>query len=178
MAHKQACNSAVKPEATAFMKNFDSLSVKQLKNIMKAKAATFENKKKQIVLAKLESIAEKPDLVKFVQEYVEMAEVEGLLSVSTAAEASSGSSSSSSSSRSGDKQGSTSGKSKKATPQPPLPSPDQLRQQAKMMREQPNMVRKANAMFQNMTDAQIRQYADQIELVGTVRCVDSIEQRK
>eukprot|EP01032_Pedospumella_encystans_P033902 gene33902-38315_t len=74
--HKPSCKSAVKPESAALLKSLDSLSIKQLKNVMKAKAATFDNKKKTIVLTKLESIVEKPNLVKFVQEHVNISEVE------------------------------------------------------------------------------------------------------
>lgn len=159
--HKQSCKTAVKPEAAALLKSLDSLSIKQLKNVMKAKAATFDNKKKQIVLTKLDSIVEKPNLVKFVQEHVEISEVEGLLSASPSSDSINASSSSSSSSKSNQAYKAAAA----AAAKQPMPSPDQLRQQAKMMREQPNAVRKANAMFANMTDAQIRQYADQIEQV-------------
>ena len=48
----------------------------------------------------------------------------------------------------------------------PMPTPKQMRDQARMMRQQPDAVRRANAMFASMTDEQIRQYADQIEQVG------------
>ena len=160
--HKASCKSAVKPESAALLKSLDSLSIKQLKNVMKAKAATFENKKKAIVLTNLESIVEKPNLVKFVQEYVEIAEVEGLLSAGVETVGSTSSSSSSSSKSKQQRAAAAAAAAQKAA----MPSPDQLRQQAKMMREQPNAVRKANAMFANMTDAQIRQYADQIEQVS------------
>jgi hypothetical protein len=156
--HKNACNSAVKPEAVAFMKSLDSLSIKQLKNVMKAKAASYDGKKKAIVLTKLESIVEKPNLVKFVEEHVELSEVEALLSASV--EAGSGTTSSSSSSKTSSK--ATKASAAAAAAQP-MPTPKQLREQARMMREQPNAVRRANAMFEKMTDEQIRQYADQIE---------------
>lgn len=129
---------------------------------MKAKAATFDNKKKTIVLTKLESIVEKPNLVKFVQEHVNISEVEGLLSSNFGSDVSSSSSSSSIKSK---QNKAAAAAAAAAATNPALPSPSQLRQQAKMMREQPNAVRKANAMFANMTDAQIRQYADQIEQV-------------
>lgn len=158
-SHKNACNSAVKPEAVAFMKSLDSLSIKQLKNVMKAKAASYEGKKKAIVLTKLESIVEKPNLVKFVEEHVVLSEVEALLS---AASAESGGAGGPTSSSSGSKGSSKATKSSLPANQP-MPTPKQLREQARMMREQPNAVRRANAMFEKMTDEQIRQYADQIE---------------
>jgi hypothetical protein len=51
-----------------------------LKNILKAKAAHLENKKKNMIFSKLETIAEKPALVKLVSEFVQLSEVEDLLS--------------------------------------------------------------------------------------------------
>src|SRR4051794_15273225 len=69
-SHKLACKSAVKPEAAVFLKSFDALSIKQLKNILKAKAASFDKKKKDRILTKLESISEKGELVKLVEEHV------------------------------------------------------------------------------------------------------------
>jgi hypothetical protein len=47
----------------------------------------------------------------------------------------------------------------------PTPTPDQLRQQAAMIRKNPAMVRRANDMFKNFTDEQIKAYADQLEQV-------------
>lgn len=162
-AHKEACKSAVKPESAALLQSFDSLSVKQLKNIMKAKAASYEGKKREIVLSKLDAMVEKPNLVKFVQEHVELAEVETLLSVPVS-ETSGGSSSSSGNKPKGSRSSSTN------SPPMPMPTPRQLREQARMMREQPSAVRRANAMFKNMTDQQIREYADQIEKVRSLFC--------
>lgn len=207
--HKPSCMQAVKPEAAAFMKSLDTMSVKQLKNIMRAKAATFEVKKRSIVLAQLEKIVEKPSLVKFVQEYVNPAEVESLLSAPAPAPPSSSSSGGNGSQKksSGRKNGGTSSggipnphASRFANNNYATPSPDQLRQQASMMRyvisllqkkilfrrekshiissllfslvstgfttvcrKHPGMVRKSNPAFAKMTDAQIRQYADQLE---------------
>jgi len=168
-AHKSSCHSAVKPEAAIFLKSFDELSIKQLKNIMKAKAATFEGKKKSIVLTKLENMVEKPALVKLVQEHVETHEVEGLLSASTNTTTSSSSSASDSSSSSKRKSSSSSSNTNSAAGQQ-MPTPQQLKQQAKMMKEQPDMVRRANPMFAKMTNAQIIQYAEQMETVKKNIC--------
>jgi hypothetical protein len=165
--HKPTCKSAVKPEAAALLQSFDQYSVKQLKNIVKAKAATLDAKKKQIILNKLENIVEKPNLVKFVKENVDPSEVEGLLSAPSATDGNSSSSSSSSSSRS-----SSAAKDNKQKQKPPavtgannqpMPTPGQLRQQAQTMRQHPAQVRRSNPAFKNMTDAQILLYADQIE---------------
>ena len=142
-SHKVKCQKAVKPsEAAGFLKSIDSLSIKQLKNIMRAKAASMEAKKRTIVLSQLDQIVEKPSLVKFVEEHVQRSEIEGLLSTSGASSSSSSSSSSdgrttssssssSSSSGSKSKQGARSsqpGSTATATVAPP--TPQQMRQQA------------------------------------------------
>jgi len=43
------------------------------------------------------------------------------------------------------------------------PTPEQLRSQAAMIRKNPDLVRKSQPMFANMSDEQIRAYADHIE---------------
>lgn len=168
--HKSTCKASVKPEAAAFLKDFDMLTPKQLKNILKAKAATYESKKKSTVLAKLENVVEKPALIKLVKEHVNASEIELLLSnpagslkdqydqANTAANQQA--------------KGASNARVKKQTTFAPevasklaTPSPDQLRQQASMMRKNPGLVRKANAAFAHLSDEQIRQYADQLELV-------------
>lgn len=160
-AHKPVCNAATKPEAVAFLKNLDSLSIKQLKNILKAKATQFEPKKKEIVLSRLDNIVEKPALVKYVSEYVEMGEVETLLSTPVPASTNNSSSSSTGPHKGKRKKVASAGNTRNN--HQPTPSPDQMRQQASMMRKNPNMVRKANAAFSKMTDEQIRAYADQLD---------------
>jgi len=135
----RATRCSVKPsEAAGFLKSSDSLSIKQLKNIMKAKVASMEAKKRTMVLSQLDQIVEKPSLVKFVEEHVQRSEIDGLLSTSGASSSSSSSdgrttssSSSSSSSGSKSKQGARSsqpGSTATATVAPP--TPQQMRQQA------------------------------------------------
>ena len=53
---------STKPEAAAFKESFSDLSIKQLKNMLKAKAATFGKAKKDTVLKKLDQMAEKDQL--------------------------------------------------------------------------------------------------------------------
>ena len=48
----------------------------------------------------------------------------------------------------------------------PSPTPEQMKQQAEMMRKHPDAVRRSNAALAHFTDQQIREYADQIELVS------------
>ena len=166
LLHKHSCQNAAKATAVT---SFDSLSVKQLKNLLKVKAASFDATKKKNVLDQLDQIVEKPQLIKLVSDNVQLTEVESLLSVSDVnGKSSSGSSSSSSSSGS---RSQTLKKSKdsssRTTHQPaqPVPTPDQLRQQAAMIRKDPASTRRANVAFAKMTDEQIRSYADQLEQV-------------
>jgi hypothetical protein len=141
--------------------SFDSLSAKQLKNIIKVKAANMEPGKRKKILDSLDRMVEKPQLVTLVEEHVKLSEVEGLL---TAADAKINSSGSSSSSSSAGKSSAATKKAKEAPKNyPPTPSPDQLRQQASMIRKDPGMVRRHNPAFVNMSDDQIRAYADQLE---------------
>jgi hypothetical protein len=177
--HKKACKSAVKPEAAMFIKSFDQLSVKQLKNIMIAKATTFEASKKSKILAKVEQIVEKPALVRLVKEHVQPEEVEALLTTPASAKIEATSSSSGSNSSSMKGQGNKNQKVKQifqTQQQTPnftgdgslnvTPTPEQLRQQAAMMRKNPGLVRKAQPAFANLTDEQIREYANQLEIVS------------
>ena len=156
--HKTVCNQTVKPTSVT---SFDILSAKQLKNILKVKAANFDSVQKKKIMDQLDSIIEKQQLVKLVEEHVKLSEVESLLTAADATLKASSSSSSSSASKS-----LASKKANKAatnTNYPPTPTPDQLRQQAVMIRKDPAMVRKANAALANMSDDQIRAYADQLE---------------
>lgn len=166
LLHKNSCQSAAKPTAVT---SFDSLSIKQLKNLLKVKAAGYVAIKKKTVLDLLDQIVEKPQLIKLVAEHVQLTEVETLLSNSDAGnKSSSGSScsSSSSGSRSQTTKKTKDSSSRTATqPAQPIPTPDQLRQQAAMIRKDPSSTRRANVAFAKMSDEQIRAYADQLEQV-------------
>ncbi len=136
-AHKLACKMAVKPEAAAFLKSFDALSIKQLKNLLTAKAATMDPKPKYTLLGKLERVAEKPELVKLANENVSTNEVEFLLAgTSKPAPALAASSS-------GVKANQRNVRNGKYVMQeaPPgtVPTPEQMRQQAAMMRKDPGL---------------------------------------
>ena len=167
LLHKISCQSATKPAAVT---SFDSLSIKQLKNLLTVKAAGFVATKKKIVLDLLNQIVEKPQLIKLVAEHVQLTEIEALLTVTDAAGKSSSGSSSSSSSSGSRSQTTKKPKdsSSRTTNQPtqPVPTPDQLRQQAAMIRKDPQSIRRANAAFAKMSDEQIRAYADQLEQVS------------
>ena len=151
--HKVTCQTAVKPSSITSM---DSLSAKQLKNLLKAKASKMDDKKRNSLLDQLNHIVEKPQLVKLAESHVKLSEVESLL---RSADANLNNSTSSSSSVTKPK------KTKHVPIAAPTPTPDQLKQQAAMIRKDPAMVRRANPAFARMSDEQIKAYADQLEQV-------------
>ena len=171
IAHKTLCQSALRPRATVGLTNsFEELSVKQLKNVFKMKVGSFETTKRNKLLDQLENIIEKPALLAFVSKYVKVSEVETLLAVPE-------SSSQAQQAQTKPKQPSV----KKAAPSTttnqhrnnpygnnqPTPSPEQLLQQAKMMKQNPDMVRRSNPMMANFTNEQIIEYAKQLEVVSS-----------
>ena len=198
-SHKIACRLAVKPEAAVFMQSFDNLSVKQLKNLLKAKSASFDAKKKTAVIEQLDHIVEKPQLLYLVKQHVQPSEIEVLLSTSVLPIPSSTQNFNSSSDKSSVPSSSGSGGSRYSKgaggrgvrnsaasggqghrgghhgngQQGGLatqeingqPTPDQMRQQASLIRKNPDAVRRANPVFAKMTNEQICAYADQLEQV-------------
>lgn len=125
-SHKVQCQNALRPKAAvSSSQSFDALSVKQLKNVMKAKAGTFDAIKRTKILEQLDHIIERPALIKFVSEHIQPAEVDKLLATPE-------SSSKAQASRPSEPK-------KKKEVLPPVPSPDQMRQQATMMRKNPDL---------------------------------------
>jgi len=166
--HKVDCKSATKPEAVALTQSFKSLSVTQLKNLVRAKAASYTESKKKVTLEKLSKIAEKEHLVRFAEEHVHPAETEALLSGGVNPVVGGlGSSSGAGSNKARQKarqavqmqQGGAGGQLAPGQ----APSVEQVRRQATEMRKNPDAVRRADQMFKNMSNAEIFAYADQIE---------------
>jgi hypothetical protein len=179
--HKLACKLAFKPEAAAIVQSFDALSVKQLKNLLRVKAATLDPKKKSNVMGQLESIVEKPQLLKLVKQYVQPSEIEGLLTNNPLppqptivhgnpndphAPMTQGG-------NGGANMAGVKGKRKQVVTSTTKqvggmgnPTPEQLKEQAKLMRKNPDLVRKSNPFFAKMTNQQISQYAEQLEKVA------------
>ena len=156
--HKTTCKTASK-------KSFDGLSAKDLKNIIKVKVTGLEKGKRNRILSKMEKTVEKSELITLAKEIIEVSEIDSLLATAVKqAEAASSSSSA---------------KNKTNTIKPPkkynfdnkgmpTPTPEQLRQQASMMRKNPAMVRKAQPqVFGQLSDQQIREYADQLEQMAS-----------
>ena len=150
------------------MSTFESLSVRQLKHLLNAKCCSahgYSEKKRTIILAVMEKMKEKEALVKLVRENVQPDEVEILLASQPPISSSSESSSSGNSSRSSSskKQRERAEKAKAALDNHNMPSPEMLRKQAREMSRNPDMVRRANPQFRNLTDAQIREQAREME---------------
>ena len=158
----------------------EDLTTPQLTNILIIKARDYQPNKRQIVMKKMEQRRnDKAQLVKLVSEHVKPEDIDSLLSSSPATTSSGSSSSSSSSSSNGSSSrsdsasssgnGSSSAMSKKerqraekaqaALDSLNMPSADTLRKNARMLSRNPEMARKANPQFRNMSDAEIRQQA-------------------
>ena len=162
-----ACKTSTKPETASLVGSFDGLSLTQLKNVIRAKAASFGENKRRIVMQRLEKVVEKGDLLKLVGEHVQPGEVESLLSGGIAGMTANSSSSAAKAMRNADKKtkdavrnavsgGGASGDGK-------TPSADMVLRQAKEMRRNPDAVRRANAVFAKMSNKEIVAYADQME---------------
>lgn len=147
------------------LQSFDSLSVKQLKNLISAKAATMEPKKRATVLNQLENVVEKSNLLWLAKQHVLPSEIEVLLTnnppsmqptqVEVPATGSKGGT--------GVKRKLQMKKSDATSFNGQTPTPQQLREQASMMRKNPDLVRRSNPAFLKMSNAQIIAYADHIE---------------
>lgn len=157
--HSKFCKHAMKPEIAAKNQSFQELSSKQLQNLLKVKISNFEEKEKQKILLELENTNQKSDLLQLVKKHVKPTEIDTLLSTSISM--TSGSPSSSIKTHHSKK---TKAQIQKTLDSNiPVPTKEQLLQQAKMMRENPDLVRKSNRMFSNMTNKQIFDYAKQLE---------------
>lgn len=144
--HKTTCKPVVKVAQT-----FETLSIKQLKAILKMKVANLANREKAKILDELEKLVEKPGLITFVSEHVKQSEIDSLLKISSQ-----------------DQPATKTGnmKTKKVASKEsnvPTPTPAQMREQADLMRKNPDMVRRSNPAFSKMTNQQIHAYADQLE---------------
>lgn len=165
--HKVACKLAVKPEAAAILQSFDSLSVKQLKNLLKAKSASMEEKKRVALLAQMEKMVEKPQLLHLVKQHVQTFEIEALLTNNNVTDYEPQVPVEKVKGGRGGRGVQKVVQTKSVPTGNANPSPDQIRQQASLMRKHPDQVRKSHPMFAKMTNAQIIEYANQLEKVET-----------
>jgi hypothetical protein len=165
LLHKDDCQTAKKSDAAVTATSFDALSAKQLKNLLKVKANSWDGKKKSIVLDLLDQIVEKGELVRLVEAHVQVSEIGVLLA--GVDKLPTGSSSSSSGNKPVVKKTKDSPRNTNTNQGQPAPTPDQMRQQARMIRENPDTIRKAYPAFAAMGDEQIRAYADQLETAAS-----------
>jgi hypothetical protein len=174
--HKEQCRLATKPEVVSVTQRMDDLSLKQLKNLVIAKAAQFSNPKRTIVLGKLEkSEKDKAQLLKMAVENVKVEEVEPLLTGRGGAASSDsggsgvrgGSGGVGGGGGSGKKLLSRKDKAKAALQEHKMPSQEQLRRQAREMCRNPEMIRRANPEMRHFTDAQIREQAKEMEKMAS-----------
>jgi hypothetical protein len=153
--HKKTCKSKTGP------KTIEKLKESELRSVLIEKAETFDNKvKKNTLLNKAENPDEKVEVLrKLAKENVQDSEINDLLARSEAKQK-----------KKEERLSSTANKhtgGKKIKPPsnftPGTPSPEQMMQQAAFMRKNPDAVRKAQPAFANLTDEQIKSYADQLE---------------
>ena len=111
--------------------------------IYKTKIASFEPSKKEKILNQLDQIIEKPALVKFVAKYVKVSEVDNLLPESITP-APTEKKETKPVKKTSNSSTTTSSNNRQAynnyNPNQPTPSPEQLLQQAAMMKKNPDMV--------------------------------------
>lgn len=147
--HKLTCQK-VQLES---LKSFEDLSIKQLKTIFTNKVHKAHKKKEDKLLRKMDKMVEKPELIKFISEFVELSEVPALLVTPKPEE------------KYAHLANKYKSKSIKFDGQQAKPSASQMKEQANMMRSNPDLVRKANPAFANYSDQQIRQLADELDQV-------------
>ena len=140
--------------------------------MLKAKIGSFDQTKKDKILKQLDQIVEKPALVKFVSNYVKVSEVEKLLAVPESSSHPPKEKEHKPIKKSSSSTATTNNRSNHAYPtnnaNMPTPSPEQLLQQASMMRKNPDLVRRSNPALAHFTNQQIEEYAKQLELVGLI----------
>jgi hypothetical protein len=154
--HKSVCKGLKAEEVSSF----DDLSIKQLKTVLTNKVAELDNKKREKILTKLEKIVEKPALIDLVSKHVDIGEAGSLLK---APAVSKDQNSCSAARRGAAAAANNNNNNIKYNQNFAMPSPDQMKQQAAMLRSNPQLVRQSQPAFANYTDEQIRQIADQLD---------------
>jgi hypothetical protein len=163
--HKIECKLATKPEAISLGASISTLSVTQLKNVVRAKAKVYAEDKKKSTLAELEKIIEKEKLVRFVERHVQPQEVEALLAgyATTTASASSSSASQRNKQREAVDAALKQQSGQKNSSSQPIPTAEQVIRQCQEMRKNPEMVRRANPDFAKLSDKEIFDLANEQE---------------
>ena len=148
------------------MSAFESLSIKQLKHILHVKMSTFDKDKKIYIQKKEDAVSERPSLIELVTEYIEEKEIENLL-LKPDPESNSSKKKDLKAAAAQEKaersQKLYAKKNFRGSGGIDKLSPDQMRQNAAMMRKDPGLVRKSNPALANYTNEQIKELADQLE---------------
>lgn len=129
------------------MSCFEKLSVVHLKHVLNVKMESFD-KEKRAYINRRTNLAEKAELIAIVQEYVEEAEIDKLLAKPNPQ-------SNASKKKEAEK--------KKASSKVPDMTPQQMRQNAKLLRSNPREARKQNPQLAAFSDQQILELAEQYE---------------
>ncbi len=153
--HKKTCKSKTGP------RTIEKLKESELRSVLIEKAETYDNKvKKNTLKNKAENPEEKIEVLRsLAKDNVDDSEINELLARAEAKLK-----------KKEERLASTANKhtgGKKIKPPsnftPGTPTPEQMLQQAAFMRKNPDAVRKAQPAFANLSDEQIKSYADQLE---------------
>ena len=151
------------------MSSFESLSIVKLKHVLNVKLDTFDKEKKAYLNKKQSECTEKNELIALLKEHVEEGEIEKLLakpdplsnkSKKKEANAQKDAEKQDKLNRLRAKQRSGGGSHGNF---PPVPSPDQMRQNAAMIRKNPSLAKKGNPQLAKMSNEELMQLADQME---------------
>ena len=160
---------ATKPETAAILQSFDNLSIKQLRNLVIAKSASMEPKKKINVLNQLDNLQERSQILWLVKQHIQPVEIEVLLTNSNIVIQQVSNQDNNTRNKHSKKkiinQVSSNQPNTTSNQTMGTPNPEQMKQQAAFMKKNPDAVRKSNTMFAKMTNQQIIEYANQIEKV-------------
>lgn len=161
--HKNTCKSkkgsenVVKNESAL---NYSSLSVKQLKHIIRSKVNGFGDAERKQIISEMNKLSNQEDLVVLAEKHVEKSEIKSLLSTLPDKSNTPGAMMQMQQSRGG-------GKAKRVQKEEEIDlskaSPSQLRLQAQYLRKNPNLVRKQQPSMAHMSDAEILEAAEQLE---------------
>lgn len=151
------------------MGRLEELSVRDLKQILKMKSSEFSSEKSSEIMLLLEKILDKHELVELCSRYISIEEIEGLLLRSKTKDLEKKNVRQDNVSSTTRNQPSTSPSANSSIEMEQLAnmSPEQLKYQAAMIRQNPSAFRASQPALRNMTDEQILQAAAQMEMMAS-----------
>lgn len=153
--HKHECKTKAKKEAPAM----DSLTVKQLKHIIRSKCNDFPDDERKKIISEMNNLTEKDALVALANQHIQRSEVSSLLSTLHEKPTSNGNMQA----NMGGRRSGMRTVMKEQEMDITKASPKQLREQAAFLRKNPALVRKQQPQMAHMTDAEIIEAANQLE---------------